>query len=277
MLNRDGDGDGKRGGEEPLAGGNASGSVVRIGDTVRKAWTASTPSVVAFVDALRARGVDAPEPRGRDDAGRQVTEFIDGVLAIDAGPMDLVQLHRVGALVRRIHDAAATFVAPEGAIWETAIAAPGDELVCHNDLAPWNLVLGERWVFIDWDAAAPSTRLWDLAYAAQAFAIGDPAEDPAVSAERLRSFVDGYDASTALRAQLPDAMSRRVAAMHTLLESSHRAGREPWATMYVEGHGAHWAAVRDVIDRHLPLWSRALRPTPTPAPAPAPTPSTRQE
>ncbi|MDF2580485.1 MAG: aminoglycoside phosphotransferase, partial [Microbacterium sp.] len=54
MLNGDG--------EEPLEGGNASGSVVRVGDTVRKTWTASTPSVIAFVEALRAQGVDAPEP-----------------------------------------------------------------------------------------------------------------------------------------------------------------------------------------------------------------------
>lgn len=244
--------------EEPLEGGNASGGVVRVGDTVRKAWTTSTPSVVAFVEALREQGVDAPEPLGRDGAGRQVTEFVDGVLAIDAGPLNLGQLHRVGALVRRIHDAAAGFVAPADAIWETAIAAPGDELVCHNDLAPWNLVMGERWVFIDWDAAAPSTRLWDLAYAAQSFALGDPAEDLATAAQRLRSFIDGYGASAELRAQLPDAMSERVAAMHTLLEGSHRSGREPWATMYVEGHGAHWATVRDFVARHSLTWTRAL-------------------
>ncbi|WP_258317938.1 phosphotransferase [Microbacterium sp. SGAir0570] len=253
-------GDAGDAGEERLDGGNASGSVVRIGDTVRKAWTASTPSVIAFVEALRARGIDAPEPRGRDGTGRQVTEFVEGTLAIDAGPMGLDQMRRVGALVRDIHDASAAFVAPAGAIWETAIAAPGDELVCHNDLAPWNLVVGERWVFIDWDAAAPSTRLWDLAYAAQTFALGDPAEEPAVAAGRLGSFIDGYGASAALRAELPRAMSDRVDAMYALLETSHRSGREPWATMFVEGHGAHWAAVRDYVDRHRPLWSRALTP-----------------
>ncbi|WP_407645311.1 phosphotransferase [Brevibacterium pigmentatum] len=32
----------------------------------------------------------------------------------------------------------------------------------HGDLTPWNLLLGERWVFIDWDSAAASARLWDL-------------------------------------------------------------------------------------------------------------------
>ncbi|SDQ49048.1 phosphotransferase [Microbacterium sp. cf332] len=245
-------------GEEQLAGGNASGSVVRVGDTVRKAWTASTPSVVAFVDALRVQGIDAPEPRGRDERGRQVTEFVDGPLAIDAGPLDRAQLHRVGAMVRRIHDAAAEFTPADDARWETAIAAPGAELVCHNDHAPWNLVLGERWVFIDWDAAAPSTRVWDLAYAAQSFALGDPGDDVDVAAGRLRAFVDGYGASAVLRGALPDEMTERVAAMHALLETSHRAGREPWATMFVEGHGAYWAAVHDFVDRHRLAWARAL-------------------
>jgi len=160
--------------EEALAGGNAGGAVVRIGDTVRKPWTAAAPSVVSFVEHLRESGVDAPAPLGRDDEGRQVQEFVPGRLAMDADPLTLSELHRVGEMVRAIHDASAAFVPPPGAVWETAIPAPAAELVCHNDLAPWNLMVGDRWLFIDWDASAPSTRLWDLAYAAQAFTLNDP-------------------------------------------------------------------------------------------------------
>lgn len=243
---------------EELTGGNAGGPVVRIADTVRKAWSASTPSVVAFVEVLRSRGVDVPEPRGRDADGRQVQEFVAGPLAMDRDPLSLDELARVGALVRDIHDAAATFIAPADAVWETAIPAPGSDLVCHNDLAPWNLVTGERWVFIDWDAAAPSTRLWDLAYAAQAFTLNDPAEPVEAAAARLRAFVEGYGADDDLRAALPGAMGERTAAMYQLLESGHRNGVDPWGAMFASGHGAHWAAVHAHVERHRSDWVRVL-------------------
>ena len=46
----------------------------------------------------------------------------------------------------------------------------GSGIIAHHDLAPWNLVIGPaRWAFIDWDTAAPGSRLWDLAYALHGF------------------------------------------------------------------------------------------------------------
>jgi len=244
--------------EEALAGGNAGGTVVRIGHTVRKPWTSATPSVVAFVEHLREAGVDAPAPLGRDDEGRQVQEFVPGRLAMDAGPLSLPELHRVGAMVRSIHDASAGFVPPPDAVWETAIPAPGGGLVCHNDLAPWNLIVGDRWLFIDWDASAPSTRLWDLAYAAQAFALNDPDRAAEDAVEDLAAFVDGYGADGELRESLPDEMGRRTQAMYDLLHSSNLAGREPWASMFGAGHGAHWQAVTRYVTAHRDVWARAL-------------------
>lgn len=145
--------------EQVLTGGNATdGGVVRVGATVRKPWTSSTPSIVDFMAALRGAGVDVPEVLGRDEQGRQVTEFVPGPLALDAGPLTHAELHSVGIMVRQIHHASETYLLAADAWWATAIPAPGAELICHRDLAPWNLIIGDRWVFIDWDAAAPSTR-----------------------------------------------------------------------------------------------------------------------
>lgn len=65
--------------EQELAGGNAGGQVVRVGQTVRKAWTASTASVLAFMKHVRDAGVDVPEAWARTSrAGRSPSSFPAG-------------------------------------------------------------------------------------------------------------------------------------------------------------------------------------------------------
>lgn len=244
--------------ELPLDGGNVSADVVRIGDTVRKPWTAATPHVHSFIAAVRRAGVDVPTVSGPDQQGRQMIEFIPGTLAIESSPLTRAELTRVGAMVRAIHDASASFVPDSDARWTVAIPASADELICHNDLAPWNLIIGDRWAFIDWDAAGPSTRVWDLAYSAQAFTLSDVDRPPEESALDLAAFVDGYRADPPLRAALPDAMRERTVAMYELLRSSHVAGRDPWGSMFVDGHGDHWRAATGYVEEHRALWAQAL-------------------
>ncbi|WP_045729371.1 phosphotransferase [Pseudarthrobacter chlorophenolicus] len=244
--------------EQELAGGNASGSVVRVGDTVRKPWLDTSPAVQDFLATLRQAGVDVPQPLGRDNKGRAVVEFVSGPSAMDRLPMNLQDLVRVGGMIRQIHDASEAFAIPNPDSWEMLLPAEQPDLMCHNDLAPWNLITGERWVFIDWDGAGPSTRLWDLAYSAQSFGLlieGEPVQDAAL---RLRALVDGYDADASLRAALPAAMVRRTAAMYQLLESSHQSGFQPWADMFVNGHGAHWQAAARYVERNQQAWADAL-------------------
>ncbi|KJQ55432.1 Phosphotransferase enzyme family protein [Microbacterium sp. SA39] len=241
-----------------LAGGNASGIVVRVGDTVRKSWSDATPSVHDLVAALLAEGVEAPEPRGRDEQGRQVVEFVPGSLAIDLPRLTADEFRRVGSMIRRIHDASAGYVPAADAVWRTAIPAPGADLVCHNDLAPWNLVIGERWVFIDGDAAAPSTRLWDLAYAAQSFTLSDVERAPEDAARDLAALDDGYEADRGTRVALPTAMEERTAAVLALLEDARATGEEPWASMHADGHGELWARALRYVGEHREVWVRAL-------------------
>lgn len=243
---------------EELTGGNASESVVRVGDTVRKPWLKNSATVQTYLQALQTAGVDVPKPLGKDHAGRNVIEYIEGVSALDQLPLGQADLLRVGRLIRQIHDASEMVGLPDTTGWNVLLPPENPNLMCHNDLAPWNLIMGERWVFIDWDAAGPSTRLWDLAYAAQSFGVlfeGQPVHE---AAERLRAVVDGYGADKVLRAALPEALAKRTAAMHDLLKSSHETGFQPWADMYINGHGKHWHAAADYVRRNQEAWKQAL-------------------
>lgn len=243
---------------EDLAGGNASESVVRVGDTVRKPWLENSATVQKYLKALQGAGVDVPNPLGKDPVGRHVIEYVEGVCALDQLPLGHDDLLRVGRLIRQIHDASQGFGLPDTTGWSVLLPAENADLMCHNDLAPWNLIMGERWVFIDWDAAGPSTRLWDLAYAAQSFGVLFEGQPVPEATARLRAVVDGYGADDDLREALPEALGRRTAAMHELLKSSHETGTQPWAEMYVNGHGEHWRAAADYVIRHQDAWKHAL-------------------
>jgi Ser/Thr protein kinase RdoA (MazF antagonist) len=244
--------------EQELTGGNASGRVVRIGGTVRKPWLENSSAAQEYLGALRASGVDVPRPLGRDEAGRHVIEYVEGVSAMEQMPLGHDQLLRVGRLIRQIHDASVNMDLPNTDGWDVLLAAENPDLMCHNDLAPWNLIMGERWVFIDWDAAGPSTRLWDLAYAAQSFGLlidGQPLNEAAL---RLRALVDGYAGDDAMRKALPEAMAQRTAAMYDLLESSYTVGLQPWADMYASGHGDHWRGAAEYVLLNQVIWEKAL-------------------
>jgi len=246
--------------EEILTGGNVSGAVVRVGATVRKLATPATTAVEALLRYLNAEGfAAAPRTLGRDERGRHILEYIPGRPADALAPLDPAGLHRVGRIIRDLHDTTAGFRPPPGAQWNVVIPPDRRDLICHHDLAPWNLVCdGDRWVFIDWDLAGPGSRRWDLSWAAATFvplaADGDPAADGA----RLRALADGYRLAARPRAELPALLAARTRAMYDLLRRSARTGEQPWAGLYAAGHGNHWGPAAGYIDGHLAEWARAL-------------------
>lgn len=250
--------------EERLTGGNVSDAVVRVGETVRKPATAATPAIEALLRHLEAVGFDgAPRTMGRDGRGRHVVEYIPGDLVMGGPPLTLAELAGIGGVIRRLHDAAASFVSPPGALWDVAIPPDREELITHHDLAPWNLIrspgpAGDRWVFIDWDGAGPGSRLWDLAYAAHGFVPLSPGGDPDHDAPRLRALVDGYGLDAAGRRAVPPLIVAHTRAMVDLLEDGARTGRQPWARLHAEGHADHWGPAADYIARNLDRFAAAI-------------------
>ena len=245
--------------EERLAGGNVAGAVVRVGATVRKPVTEATSSVEAFLEHLFEVGFSgAPRTLGRDEKGRHVLEYVPGSTQ-EPFSYTSEELARVGQLIREFHAASKSFVPPEGAQWKVAIKPDAEELICHCDLAPWNLVRNrDRWIFIDWDGSGPGSVLWDVAYAAQSFVPLIHGGEPAVDALRLRCFVDGYGLDRSQRGRLPEMMFVRTRAMFELLERGARIGEQPWAGLHAAGHGLHWKQAAEYVERHLEVWRDAL-------------------
>ena len=246
--------------EERLTGGNVAAEVVRIGNTVHKPVTAATAGVEAFLRHLEAAGfTGAPRSLGRDASERYVVEFVPGAIAHEQPPMPLDELRRVGRLIRELHDASVSFQPPADAAWDVVIPPDREELICHNDIAPWNLVKsGDRWVFIDWDGAGPSSRLWDFAYAAHGFVVFLPDGDPVEDAPRLATLVDGYGLDAEQRERLPRMLVDRTRSMFDLLERGARTGEQPWARLHAEGHADHWGPTADYIEANLDTWRGAI-------------------
>jgi Ser/Thr protein kinase RdoA (MazF antagonist) len=249
--------------EEPLSGGNVN-VVVRVGDTVRRSAGPWTPAVHALLTHLHEVGFHAaPRPLGLDEHGREVLSWVHGRTPYpDTTPLDPPgRLAAVARVVRDFHDAVRGFVPPADARWNVLIPADGDEIIAHHDLAPWNLVVdGEALAFLDWDCAAPGTRLWDVAYALHGFLplSADPGRQHLDAAARLRLFVDTYGLDEGERLRLVPMLARRSWSMHHFLRDQANRGIEPWTALWREGHGTVWAADATWTAAREESWRSAL-------------------
>ena len=246
--------------EHVLEGGNVADVVVRVGSTVRKPAGPATAAVEALLDHLAGVGFQgAPRSLGRDELGRHILEYVPGEMAFSLPPLTASELRRLGEFIRELHDAAQTFQAPPVPQWNVVIPPDREDLICHHDLAPWNLVRdGDRWVFIDWDGAGPGSRLWDLAYAASTFVPFCAGGDPALDGPRLRALADGYGLDQQQRRAFPALIGAHTRGMYDLLHSASLTGEQPWARLFAEGHGEHWGPAADYIEAHLQRWTSAL-------------------
>src|SRR6476469_9497700 len=101
--------------EQQLAGGVANaGSVTRVGDHVLRPANAHTAEIHRFLRALRDAGFEgASEPVGVDPDGRERLVFIEGDVPVPPYPawaQTDTALASIAALLRRLHDAARSFV-----------------------------------------------------------------------------------------------------------------------------------------------------------------------
>jgi Phosphotransferase enzyme family len=260
--------------EEPLTGGFLTSSVRRRGDIVRRNAGPWSQAVHAWLAHLAGAGVSvAPRPVSLDqDTGTEEVTYIDGtVLSGGASPVYLWRddtLSATAQLVRQFHDAAATFTAPPQADWQQIAACPGGgDVICHNDLAPWNTVFTEERpvAFIDWDLAAPGPRWWDVSYALWHFVplYGDPASDPFAPtqfeprARRTRLFCDAYGLDD--RTGLVDKILERQHAVHSAIKHGADAGDPAYLRLWELGAGTGIERQADFVQAHRSPLENALK------------------
>lgn len=126
--------------EIQLSGGAMTNGVVHVGNTVRRPpRNASQLMRDALIHLEHAGFEAAPRWLGVDEQGRDVLSWIEGETFVERGQMHPYigdppkrvmftdeQIGAVMRLLRRYHD---TF---------------GDDVICHGDFGPWNIVLAER-------------------------------------------------------------------------------------------------------------------------------------
>jgi Ser/Thr protein kinase RdoA (MazF antagonist) len=222
-----------------------------------------TPAVHCLLDHLEASGFDAaPRALGLDGEGREVVTYAAGdVVWPDhfalLEPDDA--LAEIARLIRRYHDLAAAFTPPTEARWWDLAADPTgrNEVICHNDLAPWNLVRGANgdWTFIDWDLAAPGRRAWDLGWALLSFVPLTPdrsLEDNAI-VRRLRVFMAAYGAPENLESALGGAIERGEREAARIRELAAE-GEESFVRLRSEGHAEIWAGAAAHVTANAARW-----------------------
>jgi hypothetical protein len=199
--------------EEVLEGGGRN-QVVRIGEVVHRQtgpWAGTVHSLLRHLEAVGFSGAPRVVGSGFDDAGRETLSYVEGatpsrnIWTADA-------MFDVGALLRKMHDATASFVPPADAVWRDWFGrAMGgkDMIVGHCDTGPWNIIAqdGRPVAFVDWEEAGPVDRRVEIAQTCwlnaqlhdDDVAIRDGLADAPERARHMRAIVDGYGLTAAER------------------------------------------------------------------------------
>jgi hypothetical protein len=179
--------------EIALSGGAMTDGVVRVGDTVRRPARHATQLMRDVLVRLEQAGFDAaPRWLGFDERGRDVLSWIEGETLVERGQMHPYigdpperitfseeQVAGVMRLLRRYHD---TF---------------GDEVICHGDFGPWNIVwrAGMPFAVIDFDNVYPADAGDDVGYALRMFiSYGFARSAPEEIVRRTRAALEAYGA-----------------------------------------------------------------------------------
>ncbi|WP_458126505.1 phosphotransferase [Paenibacillus sp. Z3-2] len=261
--------------EEVFTGGNVN-QVVRIGETVRR-QAKPNPYVHELLSHLEKVGYDhAPRFLRIDEQGREVLSYLEGIVPgndypeIEEYMWSDESLIGVAKLLRSYHDATVGFIATSESMNKYPGITEQDEVVCHNDFAPYNVVYkdGRPQGIIDFDMAGPGPRLWDIAYALYTsvpLADFSPKMDGkgvmpysslahgSIRNERITLFMSTYGLS--VPTDLKEWVISRIRFMCKTLSDRAAAGEHAFMKMVEEGHLAHYEKELVFLEKSFDDWT----------------------
>lgn len=262
--------------EEPevLVGGVANaGTVVRIGDEVRRPAGPQTEAIQALLGHLRDRGFDGcAEPLGIDDQGRERLGFVAGDVPHPPYPawaQSDEALASVAELLRRFHDAVAGFD-PGPWSWCGDFDDPaGGAIITHNDVSLENVVFhgGVAVALLDFEFAAPGRPVFDVAQMARMCCPLDDDETaamlgwvPADRSARLRLVADAYGLDSSGRLALAEMVVVSLGRAEDLVRNRIAEGHARFAErQQAWGGGERDARRRRWFAEHAAAFADALR------------------
>lgn len=215
-----------------LHGGNSNEVFLQNNTVIRKTGIWS-PFIHQLLQYLTANGFDKSPIFIESNDTEERVSYIDGEIGhypLKSYMMTDDMLIEAAKLLRQFHDITQNFIVPYGAkFFSPSLKQHPEEVICHNDFAPYNLVFREEHIagIIDFDTAAPATRIWDIAYAVYRFAplaTDDHCRDMGWQtipnrAQRLRLFCQSYQLDNST--DLIDTVIKRLSTLIQFIQESN--------------------------------------------------------
>lgn len=228
--------------------------------------SAATRALLQHLERVGFAG--APRHLGTDAQGREVLSYVVGHAVTHPYPdwaLDEAALLSVADLLRSFHEAVDGFDA-SGHRWPGPVPPPfRTSLVTHNDPNLDNVVFrdGRAVALIDFDLAAPGSRVWEVAGASRLWVplrLDGDVDDVRVGQqlERLSAFVDAYGLDADERAALPEAVLANHDWLYGIVAGEAAQGHEAFAQYWREGAADRSRRTREWYVRDLEVLRAAV-------------------
>lgn len=247
--------------------------ITRIGEYVHRPVGRWTKQVHTFLQYLRAQGfMSAPLPIGFDEYGREIVSFVPGKTSdypLTPNAASTNALISAAKLLRRYHDTSQNFLNEVATInqdWMLPCRDP-QEVICHGDFAPYNICFnGENAVgMIDFDAAHPGPRIWDIAYALYRFApFTNPQNEDGFGKiedqiSRAEIFCKAYGLDYKSGTSITDLIIVRLQELVAFMIRSAKEGNKKFELSIQDGHHLKYLADIEYLKFHKILINEHLK------------------